>query len=286
MKKELQDKLNITNAQLESYIKTGLPYYSLGEQYRFLESEIMKWLESYEQERLESGFLDEKGRTLGEYVTEAIAHSTLRISTVHLNSLKNKGMPYVTVGKKDFFHIQDILDHFRVGDTLQKHEIEEPLKALLGLLTMNVPKETPVLIVDGSYTRPKAGTGIVLVENWEKVTGKSNVHNVKNEKSVTCEYIAVIDALRLIKKRKFTSAVILTDQKHWTKNFSVSIEKAEKPVKGIIQQGNQLWEEMKETVKIRFVEDLTNGKKNPLYKTAHELSRNYKKETIQNLQSR
>ncbi|WP_043930392.1 helix-turn-helix transcriptional regulator [Bacillus sp. EB01] len=177
LKEELQDRLGVTKAQLDTYMKDGLPYFLLGNQYRFLESEITEWLKSYQQqERLEREFIDKKGRTLAEYVTEDIVLSTLRISKVYFISLKKKGMPFVTVGKKDFFHIQDILDYYRAGDTLQR---DEPLKSLLGSLCKDVPREIPLLIVDGSYTRPKAGTGIVLIENWEKVTGKSNIRALK-----------------------------------------------------------------------------------------------------------
>ena len=116
----------------------------------------MKWLESYQpsQERLESDFIDKKGRTLEEYVTEAIVLTTLRITKEKLVGFCKNGMPFERVGEKDFFHIQDILDHYRKGSVVIPKgtpPARSSKKKFLLPLCLNIPKEVPFIIIDGSY---------------------------------------------------------------------------------------------------------------------------------------
>lgn len=291
LKGEILQKLKVSKAQMNTYLEDGMPHYMIGNEYRFLESEVLKWLESYQpsQERLESDFVDKKGRTLKEYVTEEIVITTLRITKEKLVGLGKNGMPFERVGEKDFFHIQDILDHYRKGSKVIQKGTPSPRsskKKLLIPLCLNIPKEVPFIIVDGSYnfTNHNAGTGLVLIENRDTATGISNVRNIKTAKSIVCEFLALLDALRLIKKNKTNKAIIVTDQESWSRGITLDVNSYEGSVKPYIKEFNQLWTELKGKIVVKFVGEMSNGKKNVLYKKAHSLSRAYKKATFDNLE--
>ncbi|MGG3564414.1 hypothetical protein ABES03_22755 [Neobacillus rhizosphaerae] len=66
LKGELIQKLKVTKTQMNAYLEDGMPHYLIGNEFRFLESEIRTWMKTYKpsQERLESEFRDKKGRTL------------------------------------------------------------------------------------------------------------------------------------------------------------------------------------------------------------------------------
>jgi ribonuclease HI len=287
---EIIEKLKVTKAQMGAYLKDGMPHYLIGNEYRFLESEILKWLESYQpsQERLESEFRDKKGRTLEKYVTQDIILTTLRITKENLVVLCKKGIPFERVGERDFFHIQDILDYYRKGsgNTTKGKPARSSKEEFLMPLCVNVPKEIPIIIVDGSYNfkKNKVGTGLVLVENREKATGISNVRNIKTTKSIVCEFLALLDALRIMKKKKINKAIIVTDQESWSKGIAIDLHSYEGSVKPYIKELNQLWTELNGKVVVKFVGEINEGKKNLLYKKAHTLSRAYKKGTSEQLE--
>ncbi|WML58816.1 reverse transcriptase-like protein [Neobacillus sp. PS2-9] len=300
LKGELIQKLKVSRTQMNAYLQDGMPHYLIGNEFRFLESEIRTWLETYKpsQERLESEFRDKKGRTLEEYVTEKIIVETLRITKEKLVGLCKKEMPYERVGEKDFFHVQDILDYYRQGaatgtekarpqSSKNTTKIMQPSqnskKSFLMPLCQKVPKEVPFIIIDGSYDFKNhfAGSGLVLVENWDKATSFSNVRKIETTKSIVSEYLALLDALHVIKDQNINKAVIVTDQQAWAKGISINAKNFEETFKPYIKQFNKLWAELKGKVKVKFVGELTSGKKNALYKKAHKLSQEHKKGTYE-----
>ncbi|WP_462411352.1 reverse transcriptase-like protein [Neobacillus sp. Marseille-QA0830] len=289
LKDELRAKLKLTKAEINACLNDGMPHYLIGTQYRFLESEVVKWLETYSpsQERLEKDFRDKKGRTLQEYVSQETILQTLRITKEHLAPLLKKGMPFEQVGEKKFFHIQDILDHYRKGTKTAAKEPQprSSKEKFLMPLCKNVSREVPFVIMDGSYNfnKGQAGTGLVLVENRDIVTGISNLRNIQTAKPNICEYLALLDALILIKKNNFTKAMVITDQESWTKAISFNSKSYEENVKPYIKELHELWEPLKDKVTIKFVGQMSHGNQNPLYKKAHDLSRTYKKTTIKDL---
>jgi ribonuclease HI len=306
-------KLKASKAQMAEYLKDGMPHYLIGQEYRFLETEVLKWLETYKpsQERLEREFRDKQGRTIKDYVTGEIALAALRISYVILRSLCKKGMPYITVGEKDFFHIQDILNYFRKGDPVtnnskdsnvkirshkEKNAAVKPAPNINANLILSINKEfllnlettNPIFIVDGSYNfeNNTVGTGMVLVENGTIVTGYSNVRTIKTTKTTICEYLALLDALRMIKRKNIKIASIITDQEPFTKGIHIDLEKPvfELVVKPYMKEIKDLLETLEGKIELRFVGVLKSGKKNPLHKNAHFLSRGYKKEIFENME--
>jgi ribonuclease HI len=197
-------------------------------------------------------------------------------------------MPFERVGEKDFFHIQDILDHYRKGSVVIPKgtpTTKSSKEKFLMPLCLNLPKEVPFIIVDGSYNfkNHQAGTGLVLVENWDIATGISNVRSIQTAKSIVCEFLALLDALKLIKKKKITKAIIVTDQEAWSKGIAIDVNAYEGSVKPIIIEFNQLWNELKGKIEVKFVGEMDQGKKNPLYIRADTLSKKYKKLIYNNM---
>lgn len=78
--------------------------------------------------------------------------------------------------------------------------------------------------------------------------------------------------------------MIVTDQEAWSKGISIDVNAYEGSVKPYIKEFNQLWTELKGKVEVKFVGEMTDGKKNLLYKKAHTLSREYKKRTSEQLE--
>ena len=281
---ELMGKLKITKAQMNVYLKDGMPHYLIGNEFRFLEPEILIWLENYQpsQELLESEFRDRKGRTLADYVTEEVVLSILRITNEKLTSLCKNGMPFERVGEKDFFHIQDILGYFRKGaEITQKTPNKGSFETYLMPLCARLPREVPFIFIDGSYKNPNAGTGLVLVENWDKATSISNVRKLKTTKPIVCEFLALLDALTMIKKSKYNKAIIVTDQQVWAKAISIDVNIYEECVQPYLKEAKQLLTELKGKFEIKFVGEMSKGKKNLLYNKADTLSKQYKKGTSQ-----
>lgn len=287
---EIVVKIKVTKAQMKAYLNDGMPHYMIGNEYRFLESEVLKWLESYQpsQERLESEFRDKKGRTLEEYVTQDIVLKTLRITKENLVVQSKKGLPFERVGEREFFHIQDILDYYRKGSIVvtKGTPTSGTKKKFLMPLCVNVPKDVPFIIVDGSYNfnKCKAGTGLVLIENRDTATGISNVRNIKTTKPIVCEFLALLDALKMMKKKKINKAIIVTDQKNWSKGIAIDENMDEGSVKPFLKELNLLWTELKGKVLVKFVGEINEGNRNLLYKKAHTLSREYKKGLIEQLE--
>ncbi|MEH7097415.1 reverse transcriptase-like protein [Neobacillus vireti] len=282
LRAEIIANLKLTKAQMNAYLKDGMPHYLIGNEYRFLESEVLQWLETYQpsQERLEMEFRDKQGRTIEEYVTHDILLKTLRIKKENLAGLCRKGMPFARVGEKDFFHVQDILNFYHKGTKVVTPATMTVKKQIMPL-NLNVPKDTPFIILDGSYNfqTHKAGTGLVLVEDGKALTGITNVRDIKTTKPIVCEFLAILDALKMVKKKKFTKAFIITDQKAWSKNFTIDAKSYEDVVKPYIKEMNALWKEQKGKISIKFIGELTDGNKNTLYQKAHSLSKEYKKGT-------
>jgi ribonuclease HI len=109
------------------------------------------------------------------------------------------------------------------------------------------------------------------------------VRNIKTTKPIVCELLAILDALKLMKKKKFKKAIIITDQKAWTSSFSIDLKAYEGPVKQYINELNQVWNQYKGKVEIKFIGDLKEGKNNPLYKKAHDLSQEHRACVIERL---
>lgn len=281
---ELIKKIKLPKDQLTVYVNEGMPYYLIGNEYRFLEGEVKDWLRTYtpSQERLEREFRDSKGRSLEEYVTEDSVLSTLRITNDYLIYLKKNGLPFQHVGEKDFYHVQDILDFYRKGD---KYVAQPVLRNMLIPLIENVKADVPFMIVDGSYKLNNAtvGTGVVIVTNKEIATGYSTVRSINSSKPIVCELLAILDALKLMKKKKIQKAIIITDQKAWSSSFSIDLKAYQGPVKQYINELNQRWNQYRGKVEIKFVGELNGGKNNPLYKKAHELSQAHRNSVIERL---
>jgi len=125
--KELAKILNVKAEKIVEFCKKGMPHLQLGNEYRFLEEEATPWYEKNfpSQEKLEEAFVDEKGRTLADYVTFEAIIDVLRVSKDKIYRLSRTGMPYQQVGKKRFFHIDDIVNYFRKGETLTSEIKEE-----------------------------------------------------------------------------------------------------------------------------------------------------------------
>lgn len=282
---ELIKKVKLTKAQLTLYLNDGMPHYLIGNEYRFLEDEVKEWLKTYQplQERLEKEFRDSKGRSLEEYVTENIILSTLRIPKDRLTNLKKNGLPFQRVGERHFYHVQDILEFYRKGDV---QVVESVLKNMLMPLVEKVSADVPIMIVDGSYNFKKAtaGTGVVIVTNGKAAAGYSAVRKIDTRQTIVCELLAILDALKLMKKKKFKKAIIITDQKVWTSSFSIDLKTYQGPVKQYINELNQKWNHYKGKVEIKFIGDLNEGKNNPLYKKAHNLSQEHKNSSVESLE--
>jgi ribonuclease HI len=284
---EIIGRAKISKAQLNACLNDGMPHYLIGNEYRFLESEVLEWLKTYKpsQERLEADFRDKKGRSLEEYVTQEVILSTLRITKERLVNLRKNGLPFQRVGEKDFYHVSDILDYYRKGVVNAGVTNEASMQELLMPICENVPRNVPFIIVDGSY-KPKnstAGTGLVIVRDRNSATGYSTVRKVKTTKPIVCEMLAILDALKLMKKKKVKKAIIITDQKAWTSSFSIDMKAYEGPVKQYINELNQLWNQLKGKVEIKFVGELSQGKESPLYKKAHNLSQEHRTSIIGNI---
>ncbi|ALC88975.1 hypothetical protein AM500_03540 [Bacillus sp. FJAT-18017] len=282
-RKEIQTKLTLSKAELNMHIREGMPHYFIANQYRFLESEVKQWLEACEmQKELEKEFLAQKGKS-NKYVTDEILIKTLGIEKERLPSLRKTGMPFKEVGFRYFYPIKDVLNYFGRGTPTES--ILKVLKKKQLTWFENVPVEVPILIVDGSYSKSnKAGSGIVTVENRKVYTGHCNVRNIVTKKSETCEFLAIMDALELIKERNFKKSIIFTDQKKWVSEFVISEELVEDSIKPLAKMVNQLRGRMKGKVEIRYVGMLYGGKNNLLYLTAHKYSREYNNKIYQNLQ--
>jgi ribonuclease HI len=331
LKGEIISEIKATNIELKGYLEDGMPHYLIGNEYRFLADEVKAWLKSYKpsQERLEKLFCDKKGRTIEEYVTEDVILTTLRIKKDKLVGLCRNGMPHEKVGEKDFFHIQDILDHTRQGalgipkenkgqgtqngtkgsatklssknapeqstkkpskkttkqaaikssENAQKiPKTQNTIKQLLLPLSQKFPKEVPFIIVDGSYDYKNhlAGSGLVLIEDWNKATALSNVRKIETTKSIVAEFLALLDALILIKQKNMNNAIILTDQEPWSKALFINWKKYNESFKPYITEINQLRAELKGKVKIKYIGDLHAPKNNPLHKKADSLSKEYR----------
>jgi ribonuclease HI len=126
---------------------------------------------------------------------------------------------------------------------------------------------------------------MVLVENGTIATGYSNVRNVKTTKTTICEYLALLDALRMIKGKNIKQASIITDQEPFTKGIHIDLKKSvfEPVVQPYMKEIKDLLGKLEGKVDLRFVGILKGGKKNPLHKNAHFLSREYKKEIFENI---
>ncbi|MCM3666143.1 hypothetical protein M3204_17125 [Mesobacillus subterraneus] len=284
---ELISRAKISKAQLHACLNDGMPHYLIGNEYRFLEREVLEWLKTYKpsQERLEREFRDKKGRSLDEYVTQEVILSTLRTTKERLVNLQKNGLPFQKVGQNDFYHVHDILDYYRKGDVTTGVKTKQSMQELLMPICGNVPSNVPFIIVDGSYDFKNftAGTGLVIVRNRNAATGYSTVRRIKTAKPIVCEMLAILDAFKLIKKKKIKKAMIFTDQKAWTSGFSIDMKAYEGPVKQYINELNQLWNQLKGKVEIKFVGELSQGKDSPLYKKAHNLSQEHKSSIIGNL---
>lgn len=105
-------------------------------------------------------------------------------------------------------------------------------------LCLDIPKEVPFIIVDGSYNfkNQNAGTRLVLVEKTGSSHRYPNVRNIETAKSIVCEFLALLDALNLIKKKKFNRAIILTDQQAQSKGISIDVNAYEGAVKHYIKE--------------------------------------------------
>jgi ribonuclease HI len=161
-------------------------------------------------------------------------------------------------------------------------------ETLLMHLGSNFEENTPLFFVDGSYNfeNNDVGTGLVLVENREITTGYSYVKKIKTTKTNICEYVAILDALRIIKRKKIHKAIVITDQEHFAKGINIDLKKTvyEPVIKPYMKEIKQLMLELEGKVVIEYVGNLKAGNKNPLFQKAHLLSREYKKKVFVHLE--
>ncbi len=316
LQNEMIEVLGINKSKMKSLLEDGMPYYLIGTEKRFLEKETKEWLKVYmpSQKRLEQEFRDRRGRTIEAYVTDDIIQNTIRVSKSTLNKQCAEGMPYVTVGAKRFYNIDDILIYFRVGMPIEKGKKESKPKVatepkqkaikepkiiikkdsssspnqkneVMKLLGNNVPKNYPLFIVDGSYNfnNYNVGTGVILLNHHSTTTGLTFVRKIKTKHALICEYLAIIEALKMVKSEKMEKAIIYTDQEKLVTgidDINVSKLMKDSSISEYINELRKLFIELKEKVELRYVGKLKHGKKNPIFKKAHTLSRVYKNNII------
>lgn len=280
---------NLDEKTLNFFLDEGIPYLKIGNELRFIQEEAEKWIADYKpkQLRLEEQFLDEKGRTLKEYVDTDIILDFLQIKKEKLYRLCRNGMPFVKVGLKRFFHQMDIVSYFRVGASFEVVEDSQPQN--VSTVVSHVHAENfqlqsiPLLVVDGSHsTSPKKiGAGVVLRENGISTSFRFDL-DISTKRSNISEFFAISKAMNIIKEKKYTDAIIVTDQKDvvqilktkeipkygWLRTMNHKI---------VMEEFTSLFEELKDIVRFEYLDILPNKDKNPIYRSAHTLSRNYKK---------
>ncbi|MBT2759301.1 hypothetical protein J7E71_25880 [Mesobacillus foraminis] len=276
---EVIEILSIKKTEITALMEDGLPHYVCANDVRFLKEEVEIWFKSYvpSQERLEKEFIDHKGRTLEEYVQTELIIEILRISKTKLNTLCKNGMPHVTVGTNNFFHLGDILSHYRRGDETGPKTGKRVKQAKNQLHVENKPtkNKSPLIFVDGSYTSKNVGTGIVFVDNASYLPKEHHFkHNVSTSCTVICEYLAILDALKLVRQFGVLGATIVTDQESIVKNYDLSHSDPE--IKLILRQISNMLNNPKRQIGLEYINNVADGKNNKNYKRAHTLSREYK----------
>jgi ribonuclease HI len=299
LESELSHLTGIPLSFLPRLLEEGIPYYSIGNEIRFLEGEANEWIKKNisDQLRLELSFIDSKGRTLQEYVTSDVISAFLRIQNSKLDTLvKSKQIPYEQVGTKVFYNVQDTLAHFRrvkskptPSTTVTENLYNLPPVSNISLYTKkeinkilgkSISKKISVFIVDGSYDwDSKVGTGVVEITKDYNTVGYSNVYSIQSKESIICEYLAIMDAFIIIKNKNIKNAVIFTDQESLVNKIEKITDYFRKnKFTAYKKKFEELYEEVKNYVTIDYIGNLTKGNKNPVYLEAHVLSRKYREQ--------
>ena len=291
---EFKQKYSLDDKELSTHLVEGIPHFKLGKSLRFIEKEVDYWMKAGErrQDLLESAFLDDKGRTIKDYVTLETVASTLRLSKTNIESLAKKGMPFVRIGNKDFYQMDDILDYSREGTPIPEclyKEIEKDT-AKQSSKSITLKKQiTPqhFIAVDGSYSKNhKIASGVVW-QSPERTNGYAHSYTYTTKGSIISEWQAILDGLKLIDKEKIENAVILTDQKqyidHLNKKGAIELSKKLKKEKvniEIIGELNKLLKKLKGRVVFRYA-NISPYK--PIYKQAHKYSKLHQNKTFKDI---
>lgn len=264
--KQIRQALLINQKHYEQLMNEGMPHLLIGEKVRFHKTEVVQWVQTYmlKQERLEKAFVDDKGRTIEQYVTIGTLKERLQLKKKKIHSLCNEGMPHQNIGDKPFFHLEEVFAYFARST---ESNVSKPS-----------PQKPTVIIVDGSH-HPKTNeicTGMVI-QSQEGIQGFSTLHDVRTGVTQHCEYLALQQALTYVKEKHLSNVVIGTDQI----DFIRIIEKGEKkyfswmktpPYCTTIDKIYHLIDELKEHVQIVYAND---PRYKTLYHNAHALSRRY-----------
>lgn len=263
--------LKLTEMKLENLLQIGMPHLKIGNELRFIESEIVPWhkINCPNQEELEKRFVDHLGRTIEHYVMINEIASFLRFEKRKIYKLCQSGMPSQLVGKRRFFNLNDIIGYFRRGEVASPPPPEQP------------KKQKPVLfVVDGSRSPGKNQCGAgVLLKQENKVTGYS--FGFEEGTSTFAEMMAIFHAMKLIKEKGVEEAIIATDQLGFVDNenkrkyINESLCDAPSSIKDNILE---LLEELKDKITFVYYKNIKNNKHGfteRLYHNAHALSRRY-----------
>lgn len=272
--KEVRRLLRIEKQTLRTFLKEGMPHLCIEGRYRFIKKEIKQWYKTIapDQMMLEKTFIDSQGRTIEEYVLLDKVMSFLGMKKKKVLHLCENGMPFITIGTKQFFHLDDIVAHFRMASLIVKKE--------------SIEKNPAIVIVDGSYNFKTSGvgTGVVLRES-EQMTGYSKEHRIYTTNSIFSEYLAILDGLLLIKEKDLQEVVFGTDQlefvEMWNKGERLSYKWIkEAPFVDKMEKLYSLMEELKEKITLVYANVLAYKVE---YENAHVLSRFYEEKQLDNL---
>lgn len=277
---ELKKNYGLDDQKLCCYLLDGIPCYRIGDSVRFPKGSVEKWLEQYQnkQEILEANFVDSKGRTIEEYISRKELSEVLRIREKELAHLTLNGMPFVTIGEKIFYSLDDVLNYFKVKE-----------KNNPSPLNIKVQKNEPmqIIAVDGSYIakEKKLASGVIW-QTAEETIGYSYSYSFGSNYSTFSEWLAILEALRIVEENDLKKVVILTDQKGHLKylnNSELPYPKSalkERHFTQSIDEINTLLKKLGNRVTFRY------AKENPyaqLYNQAHKLSQKHENKVFKPL---
>lgn len=267
---ETRKLLNLTEVKLRKLLRLGMPHLKIGNELRFIESEIVSWYEINcpSQEEIEERFIDCLGRTIEQYIKINEIASFLRIEKTKIYKLCQEGMPSQLVGRRRFFNLNDIIGYFRRGAIASPPPPEQP------------KKQKPVLfVVDGSYSPEKkqCGGGVV-VKHEDQVTGYS--FGFGKGTNIFAETMAIFHAMKLAKEKGVERAIVATDQLGFV-NAEDKEKYINRTVSGIppLIKNNmlELLQQLKGKISFVYYKDIKDkhGFTHMLYSNAHALSRQY-----------
>ncbi|QST02789.1 helix-turn-helix domain-containing protein (plasmid) [Pontibacillus sp. ALD_SL1] len=213
-------EFNITETKLKLLIENGMPHLKIGKQLRFVREEVERFLfpRHTKQRGLERSFKDEKGRTIRDYVSKISIQSFLGIGESTLYRLCEQGLPYVKIGRKRFFHREDVLDYLRspIGKRRKKLSYPNQNKTSCDQSTGNV-----IITADGSHDEKRQvfGTGVVVTKDRCKKT-YSYSYPAPDHNKIASEYYAIRDALLIAKEYRGKPITIGTDQTDFIRSMA------------------------------------------------------------------